>query len=163
MLKVSERIKGSIELPSARSKWESQGIVHYSFDVSVRLGWGVFFSGNVEVKDDIIIRTGRRSDAAQNAYLYSAEFWTSNDDYFQCNHEIYTVKGLFNELETWLLDKPLIFTDMNFAVTKISFDPTFGFISRFRIGNCGGYGLLSPKIGDCSGGFSLANFQVLGK
>ncbi len=163
MLKAIERIKGRIELPSARSKWESQGITHYSFDVSGGVAMGCFLSGNVEVRDDIIIRADPRSDDNQNNYFYSPEFWTLDDGHSLCNHEIYTVNRLFSELETWLLDTPLIFTGMDFAVTEISFDPTYGFVSHFRVGNCGGLGLLSPKISDCSGGFVIENFQVLDK
>ena len=164
ILNVTERVKGRIEFPSALSRWESEGIAHYSFDISGAVPMACFFSGNVEVKDDVVIRTGPRSDADENIYLYSPGFWTSNDSLFLlCNHEIYTVKGMFNELDTWLLDNPLFFTGTHFAVTQISFDPTYGFISRFQIGNCGGYGLLSPKVSECSSGFSIENFQVLDK
>jgi hypothetical protein len=61
---------------------------------------------------------------------------------------------LFEEVERWQRRLP-------FYGSNISFDPTYGFISGFGFGSSGGNGLLSPRISDCCGGFSIRNFQVL--
>lgn len=71
-----------------------------------------------------------------------------------CDYQVYTMSLLFDELERWLKDEP-------FAITRISFDQKYGFISRLGFGNCGGRGLLSPVVSDCYGGFTIENFRVL--
>ena len=140
--RLCESLQARIGLPNARSKWDSQGVTHYKFDIQGYVPLGCMFSGNIEVKDGVVIHTGPRSDGQLTPYL------TAIKDSSLCNYETYTVTFFFDELERWLRESPL-------SVSQISFNPEYGFISRFGFGNCGGRGLLNPIISDCAGGFTI--------
>jgi hypothetical protein len=163
ILRLGEQLQARFGLPQARSKWESQGITHYKFDVSGGFAMGCLFSGNVEVKDGVMIRTGRRSDFGTNNDFYDQSFWTSEDGFSICDPKIYTVPLLFEAVECLSKNTPVFFAGLSIVITDISFDPKYGYISQFHYGNCGGNGLISPRISDCSGGFGIENFQVLDK
>lgn len=148
--RLSESLQARIGLPSARRKWESQNIAHYTFDIQGYVPLVCLFGGNIEVKDGLVVHMGPRSDGRLTPNL------TLIEDPPLCNYQIYTMPLLFDELERWLRESPL-------SVSQISFDPKYGFISSFHFGSSGGRGVLSPTISDCCGGFTIENFRVLEK
>jgi len=148
LLGLGENLQARIGLPAARKKWESQKVTHYKFDIQGYVPLVCMFGGNIEVKDGAVVHTGPRSDVRLTPGL------TGIGDPPICNYKIYTVPLLFDELERWLRESP-------FSVSEISFDPEYGFISKFGFGNCGGRGLLNPIVSDCAGGFTIENFQVV--
>jgi hypothetical protein len=145
---LSDRLQARAGLPAARKKWESQNITHYAFDIQGYVPLACVFGGNIEVKDGIVIHTGPRSDSLLEPGLPAVK------EPSLCNAQIYTMPQLFDELERWLRESPR-------SVSEIAFDAKYGFISRFGFGSPGGWGLLSPRVSDCCGGFSIENFQVL--
>ncbi len=147
---LSESLEARVGLPLARARWNSQGIVHYKFDIRGSVPLVCMFGGNVEVRDDTVIHTGQRSDAQLAPGFKDVKFPPI------CNHRIYTMPLLFDEIERWLRESPS-------SVSRISFDLKYGFVSGFYFGSSGGWGLLSPAISDCCGGFRIENFQVLDK
>ena len=152
ILYLGERLQARIYLPSAREKWESQGISHYRFDIQGYIPLVCMFGGGIEVKDGLVI-PDQRSDADDPDALLAPGF-SGIEDPPLCNAQSYTMPQLFDEIERWLKDSPL-------SITQISFDPQYGFISSFKFGNPGGRGLLNPIVSDCFGGFTIENFQVL--
>ena len=145
---LGENLQARNGLPAARKKWESQKVTHYKFDIQGYVPLVCMFGGNIEVKDGTVVHTGPRSDGRLTPGLVATE------DPPICNYKIYTVPLLFDELERWLHESP-------FSISDISFDPEYGFISRFGFGNCGGRGLLNPIVSDCAGDFTIENFQAL--
>lgn len=153
----TESLQARIGLPLAQRKWDTQGITHYKFDIGGGAGTACIFYGSIEVVDEAVISTGPRSDDNTNRSLLF-DLGTSYPESTPaiCNYNNYPVTLLFGEVERWLRESP-------FQISEISFDSKYGFVSEFHFGNCGGHGLLNPKITHCSGGFSIENFQVLDK
>lgn len=147
-MSLGETLQARIGISGARKKWEAQRITHYTFDIQGYVPLVCMFGGNIEVKDGVVIHTSPRSDGQLTPNL------TILKEPSLCNYQIYTMPELFHELERWLREAPL-------SISEISFDPEYGFISSFGFGNCGGLGLLNPIVSDCSGGFTIENFQVL--
>jgi len=149
-IRLGENLQARIGLPAARRKWAAQDITHYSFDIQGYIPLVCMFGGSIEVKDGVVVHTGPRSDGRLTPGLAGVEGPPL------CNYKNYTVPLFFDELERWLRESPL-------SVSEISFDSKYGFISSFHFGSSGGQGLLSPRVSDCCGGFSIENFQVLDK
>ena len=154
LLSLGEGLQARIGLPGARRKWEAQGVQHYTFDIQGYVPLVCTFGGNVEVEDGIVVHTGPRSDAGANLNRFLDPGFLALEDYPICNYKNYTMPILFDEIEQWTHESP-------FSITQISFDSKYGFISSFGFGNCGGQGLLSPRVSDCPGGFTIENFQIL--
>ena len=157
ILHMSQDVKAKLLMPSARQKWESQSVTHYSFDVYV-FAQICILGANIEVDDGIVVHAGRLTNPdpwdlpqgiPQNPG-FPPDMW------FLCDYQNYTVSNLFYHLE-----KRVQTTQLEGA--SISFDHKYGFISNYRFGSPGGHGLLSPRISDCCGGFRIWNFQVLDK
>ena len=152
ILYLGERLQARIYLPIARNRWESHRISHYRFDIQGYIPLVCMFGEGIEVKDGMVI-PGQRSDADDPDALLAPGFsWI--EDPPLCNVQTYTMPLLFDAIERWLKDSPL-------SITQISFDPQYGFISSFKFGNPGGWGLLNPVVSDCCGGFKIENFHVL--
>lgn len=152
LLYLGERLQARIYLPTARAKWEAQGINHYRFDIRGYSPLVCIFGGGIEVKDGQVIASPR-SDAGDPDVLLFPGFSGITEPPI-CNYHSYTMPLLFDEIERWLQDSPNL-------ITQISFDPQYGFVSSFGFGNPGGRGLLNPIISDCCGGFTIENFQIL--
>ena len=146
-LGLSQSLEAWLGLPAARTRWESQNITHYTFDIQGYVPLACLFGGNIEVKDGIVVRTGPRSDGLLSPGLPSLK------EPSLCNLQTYTMPMLFDELERQSL----------LSVSEISFDPEYGFTSRFGIGSPGGHGILNPRVSDCCIGFSIENFRILEK
>ena len=154
-LHFGQGLKAKLFLPHARQKWDAQEITHYKFDFKAYVPLACIVGGSVEVKDELVIHVGPSSDAAKGPIPLLDPGFTTSEDFFLCNYKNYTMPGFFDEVERWIKLYP--------SIRHVSFDPEYGFISSFSFGSSGGYGLLSPKISDCCGGFSIRNFQVLDK
>ena len=139
-----ESIQVRIKLPDARRKWDSQGITHYKFHIKGTFPMECLFGGDVEVKDGEVVHTGLSRDLD----LGFLNFFGSVEDHPFCDYRNYTMPRIFD-----------LFCD---SAAGISFDPNYGFISSYEF-SCRGRGLLSPRISDCSGGFTIEDFQVLGE
>ena len=152
---LGERLQAHIYLPTAREKWESQGIRHYRFAIRGYVPLVCIFGGGIEVKDGVVI-PGPRSDADTNSTALLSPGLSGLEEPALCDYRNYSMPLLLDEIEHWLDHYPE-------SITQISFDPQYGFVSSFSFGNSGGRGLLSPIISDCCGGFTIENFQVLDK
>ena len=145
LVQWGESIPVRVKLPFARRKWDSQGITHYKFHIQGTFPMECLFGGDVEVKDGEVVRTGLSRDmdlGFLNLVLGPVE------DHPFCDYRNYTMPRIFD-----------LFCD---SAAGISFDPNYGFISSYEF-SCRGRGLLSPRISDCSGGFTIEDFQVLGE
>jgi hypothetical protein len=154
MLRLAERLQARQYIPTARQKWEAQGITHYRFNIRGYVPLTCMFGDGIEVKDGVVIH-GEASDAGEPDAMLHPGF-AGTDDPPLCNYQNYTMPGLFRLIEEWLAESPA-------SITEISFDSRYGFISSFSFGNPGGHGILNPTISDCCGGFSIENFEVLGE
>ena len=150
----SKNFQARVRLSPSRHKWESQGITHYKFDIRGYVPLVCIFGGSVEVKDEEVIHTGPSSDVISQADPFLDMGFRRMENPFLCNYQNYTITKLFDEIERYKKESPSI-------ISGISFDPKYGFISGFGFGSSGGKGLLSPRISDCCGGFSIRNFHVL--
>jgi len=152
ILSFSQSVKSKFLLPLARQKWESQGVIHYSFDVYANTQI-CFLGANIEVDDGFVVHAGpiKQPDSWDMIQGVRQNPGWPPDMWFLCDYQKYTVPNLFDYLEK----KGLI------TGTSISFDNKYGFISRFRLDWSSGYGLLGPKISSCCYGFRIWNFQVL--
>ena len=148
LMQWGESLQARIGMPYARRKWDSQGITHYKFHIQGAIPMVCLFGGNVEVKDGKVIHTSvdHRSDLDLGFSLI--------DGPPLCNYRNYTISRLFDQVQQSESPWPL-------STANISFDPKYGFVSRYGFSSCGGRGLLSPRIFDCSGGFTITDFQVL--
>lgn len=153
ILHFSQGVKAQLLMPSARQKWESQNISHYKFDMNAYMPLACIVGGSVEVKDGVVIRTGPSSDAGTEHNSLLDPSFTVVGGFFLCDYKNYTIPVFFNEVERWVKLYP--------SIRHVSFDSKYGFISSFGFGDSGGIGLLSPRVSDCCGGFSIRNFQVL--
>lgn len=149
-LQFGENLEARLALPAARTKWDSQNITHYAFDIQGSVSLVCLFGGNIEVQDGIVVRTGPRSDGLLASGLPALK------EPSLCNLQTYTMPMLFDELERRLRESPL-------SVSEISFDAKYGFITNLRVGSSGGHGILNPRVSDCCSGFSIENFRVLEK
>lgn len=154
LLDFGERVQAQIGLPYARHKWDAQGITHYKFDIHAYVPPACIVGGSVEVNDGVVVHTGPSTDVLTRGEPDLDPGFAAMEDLPLCNYKNYTVTSFFDILEQQLAKYPNL-------VTQISFDPEYGFISGFGFGSSGGNGLLSPRIYDCCGGFSIRNFQVL--
>jgi len=157
ILHVSQGVKAKLLMPLARQKWESQGVTHYSFDMYV-FAQICILGANIEVNDGVVVHTGPLTNPDPWDLLQgvSQNPGFPPDMWFLCDPQNYTVPNLFDYLE-----KRIQMTGL--GVTSVSFDNKYGFVSNYRFGSSGGYGLLSPRVSDCCGGFRIWNFQVLDK
>jgi hypothetical protein len=157
IIHLSETVETRIGLPLARNRWNTQKIAHYRFDVYMWSQNGpCVWTGNLEVKDQVVITAGRRSDwpgPYGDPYPELPTFEPGPDTEFLCNYHNFTMPKLFDELERSL--------EASYPVSQISFDRRYGFISEVQFGNPGERGLLSAKIADCCYGFRLEKFEVL--
>lgn len=150
LLGLGQSLEARLGLPAARTRWESQNITHYTFDIQGYVPLACVFGGSIEVQDGIVVHAGPRSDGLFTPGLAAVK------EPPLCNYQIFTMPMFFDELERLLRRSPL-------SVTEISFDPKYGFISGLRIGSSGGHGILNPRVSDCCSGFSIENFRVLEK
>lgn len=149
LLQWGKGIQARVSLPYARHKWDSQNITHYEFHIQGAISI-CLFGGTVEVRNGQVIHTSARSgDDLELGF-------SRRVDPPLCNYKNYTMPRLFDEIQRSVDQWP-------FSIARISFDPTYGFVSSVKFSNCGGHGLLSPRISDCSWGFTIKDFQVLGE
>jgi hypothetical protein len=147
LLQWGGSLQARIGMPYARRKWDSQGITHYKFHIQGAIPMACLFGGNVEVKDGQVIHTSvEHSDLDLGFALM--------EDPPLCNYRNYNMPRLFDQVQRSVSERP-------FSTAQISFDPKYGFVSRYGFSSCGGHGLLSPRIRDCSGGFTIEDFQIL--
>ena len=144
-----ERVGARIKLPVARALWDSKEISHYKFDVEGGNSMQCFIWWNVEVKDGNVIQA-KLIDPEESLWLPPDTAYL--DDPFLCNSRNYTMPILFD-----ILEKSIDY------VNSVSFDPTYGFISRAGFGNYTWRGIFLGRIADCCGGFTISNFQILDK
>ena len=104
---LAARQQARSHLPTARQKWEAQGITHYRFDLRGYVPLTCMFGGGIEVRDGMII-TGEGSDVGQpGTMLYSG--FSDMDAPPLCNAQNYTMPGFFVLLEDWLAESPSSF------------------------------------------------------
>jgi hypothetical protein len=149
---AGNRLQARLYLPSARQKWDAQGIHHYRFDIRGSVPLVCIFGGGIEVRDGVVIPVVPSNAGESGAMLYAS--FPEIEAPPLCNVQNYTMSGLFNLVETWQAESPS-------SITQISFDRQYRFISSFSFGNPGGSGLLSPTVSDCCGFFVIENFQIL--
>lgn len=155
--RLIEYHQARIGLPYAREQWNSQGITHYKFDVTVSTAHLCIWGANIEVKNGVVIDTGKISDPSYWDFPMGSPKMSDQfppEVIFLCDYRNYTMPALFEYLERQLQKSYL-------SVTRISFDKKYGFITGYGFGSSGERGLLSPRIYDCCGGFNIFNFQVL--
>jgi hypothetical protein len=150
LMHLSESVQARIGLPYARRKWEAQGITHYKFDIRGYVPLVCIVGGSVEIENGVVVHTGPSTDALTRGEPdLDLGFWPTASLPL-CDYRNYTIPIFFDMVEQY-----------SRSITQISFDPKYGFISRFRLGSPGGYGLLSPRIFDCCSNFRVFNFIVL--
>ena len=148
LLQWGRSVQARAILPSAHRKWDSQGITNYSFHIQGAIQNTCLFGGSVEVKDGQVIHTS--VDHSTDLDLG----FSRRDDPPLCNYRNYTMPGLFDEIQRSVDQWPS-------STAHISFDREYGFISHYRFSSCGSHGLLSVRLFDCSGGFTVTKFQAL--
>ena len=146
-------------LPIARAKWEEQGIKHYSFEIRAT-NHVCFAKARVEVRDEKVVQVDVTGDMFSDApaVRLSPSLWINKNfpiDAFPCHYAPLTMTYLFDKAEQYLK------INKSQCLVKVSFDRTYGFVSKARFENPP-YGRMAHYNFDgCLIGFNVENFQVL--
>ena len=154
LIKYSENIQARFGLPIYRARWDKLNVKDYSFEITAGTQT-CMPSAKVEVKDGKVFQVFHKdifvtmeiSDTPLPRTAWANHYYS---DQFFCDYANFTMPQIFDMVEK-----------STRGITGISFNGKYGFVSGVGWGNPGGFGLLSPRVGDCCSGFSISNFQVL--
>ncbi len=143
------------EFPNAHAKWDSQKITDYTFEIKTLEPFVCQPHAMIEVKNDVVARVETISNAGLQLlppYQWADADW--GNEVFLCDYANFTMTQIFSLLDSALHNDSSV-------ILQADFDPEYGFVARYSYGLFVGHGLLSPKISECCGGFSISNFEPL--
>ncbi|MEW6401623.1 MAG: DUF6174 domain-containing protein [Chloroflexota bacterium] len=143
------------EYPQSRAKWDAHRITNYRLEVNAFEPFVCQPHAVIEVRDENVVKVEVVSGAGLQLlppYEWADPDW--GNEVFLCDYANFTMTQIFDLVDRALHNDPSI-------ILQADFDPEYGFITSYRYGLFVGKGLLSPRVSECCGGFSISSFEPL--
>jgi len=146
------------ELPDARARWDATGITDYTFEIVGDARSICQPSAVIEVRSGEVVMVETKDFTGDSpSQILPHDKWADPDwgeEVFLCSYFHFTMPHIFDMVDETLRNFPS-------SIMHTSFDPQYGFVSKFSSGIYVGYGLARPKLSNCCNTFEIQNFHVL--
>jgi len=141
--------------PNAREKWDAQKIANYRFEIQGAVPLICLPHAVIEVRNHAVVKV--ETITAEGLRSLSPDKWSDPDwgeEVFLCDYSNFTMTQFFGLIDRAFQNDPSV-------ILSADFDPDYGFVATYSYGLFVGHGLLSPKISECCGEFSISKFEPL--
>ena len=142
------------ELPAARARWQAQGIESYDIQVKGFVPRGGLLEAVLSVRHNRLAAVAAR----QNPWDESSPWVpveSQNWDLPFCSYRQLTIPGLFA-----MVEQDLQTADFSAEALAVSFDPVYGFVTRYDHRWGCRPGVFNPACSECCREYTFSHFRV---
>jgi hypothetical protein len=151
---VMEQRKSLNDLANAKTLWETKGITSYKIKVRGAVPLGCIYDAILTFHNDELVDV-----QAKKSFDKNSEYVTVNKQRWSespCNYAQISISQVFSDANDILKNIDLVNQRL-----KITFDPTYGFITRYQF-SYNSYGLLTARlVWDCCAWYEFSDFHPI--